>query len=133
MYQNLENNHDQTSSPNPSLEDEIAWLTSQIEAKKELLAEKGELPAVDLELEKRLIKEVLQTETTTKEPSTDLSGQSNMTPQSRQRIDDLITLAKTKGFRQSLKEARKESPFVLDVFHDELTAYLQMKLGDSVK
>ena len=128
MNQNLENNPDQISSNQGNLEAEIAWLTEQIEAKKELLTEKDKLPSADLDLERKLIKEVLQAETDIVGLPNNLDDQLNMTSESRQRIDDLIQMAKIKGFRPSLKEAKRESPLILDVFHDELTAYLQERL-----
>lgn len=54
-------------------------------------------------------------------PSPLPSYASTVDPQSRLRAEELLDLAWHKGLRAAVKDVKKESPIVMDLFHDAIT------------
>lgn len=111
-----------------SLEQEIQALTVEIEKRRHLLdEEKGVM------IESVGKDEVIQALSTSGLGEVNRRTENNQTAlvnedEDKTRVDSLVSLFRERGIKQALSEAKKQSPYVLDLFHDLLVNELYQEL-----
>lgn len=113
------------------IEAEIAELSREIETKRRALE-----AATGIVDENRLVREAI-TERVYEQPPVNTSPASippatsyldALEPAAVTKVNDLIAMIPTKGFKQAIAAARREDPHILDAFHDALVDKLYGEL-----
>lgn len=123
------------------IEQEIADLTKQIEAKRRILeSEKGIIE------EKEIVRDVVAEKISGSIPSfssqksqikndKSISYLDNVDSETEETVNGLISIAFSKGIEAAIKEAENYDAYIMDAFHDAMTdkVYDQMKSQGLVK